>query len=152
MESTISMKWRQNPQSFERAHLYIAVECALGEISPNVNTVAVNCRFYPLSLYDSLFSFSFSFFVSLFLLLPDSNLLFCRVVTLSYDCRECVSECTWRHDTFLVHWSVGNKIVIYCFALSHSALTIWNKLFETHLVCVCVYVCVCARAHARLCM
>ena len=37
------------------------------------------------------------------------------VVTFSY-CgrRECGSECIWHHDTFLVHFSIGNIIVFYC--------------------------------------
>ena len=44
----------------------------------------------------------------------------------------CVCECTWYHNTFLVHWSLSNKVVLYCvvfYILMHISATKLYILF-----------------------
>ena len=53
-----------------------------------------------------------SFFNLLSLTLHTTLMLFAFVVIFSfYDGCECVGECTWHHETFLVHLSLGNRVV-----------------------------------------
>ena len=40
--------------------------------------------------------------------------MFCFVVCVS---GVSVYECAWYHNTFLVHLSLGNKVVLYCIVL-----------------------------------
>ena len=37
-----------------------------------------------------------------------------------YDWRECVSVCTWHHDTFLVLLSLGYKVVFIIFTFTST--------------------------------
>ena len=45
---------------------------------------------------------------------------------------ECVYECAWYHNTFLVHLSLGDKVVLYCIVMTRIANTFF--LFLYHLL------------------